>query len=56
MENIQYKAVLKNGSEIEMNILATSIFDAAFEMLESIATGDLKINPKDVVKIIDIPG
>lgn len=56
MGNIQYKAVLKDGSEIEMNVLATSIFDAAFEMLESIASGDLKINPKDVIKIVDIPG
>ena len=56
MENIRYMAVLKDGTEIELSIHATSLFDAAFEMLESIAFGELKVNPGDVLKIIDIPG
>lgn len=55
-ENIQFKAVLKDGTEIPINVRSTTIFQAAFEILESIAVGDLQVDPKDVVKIIDIPG
>lgn len=55
-ENIQFKAVLKDGTEIPINVKSTTIFQAAFEILESIALGDLKIKAEDVVKIIDIPG
>lgn len=55
-ENIQFKAVLKDGTEIPVNVRSTTIFQAAFEILESIAVGDLKINPEDIVKIVDIPG
>ena len=55
-ENIQFMAVTKDGEEIKWNSKATTIFQAAFELLESIALGDLKIDPQDIVKIIDIPG
>lgn len=55
-ENIQFKAVLKNGTEIPISVMSTTIFQAANELLESIALGDLKIDPRDIVKIIDIPG
>lgn len=55
-ENIQFKAVLKDGTEIPVNVRSTTIFQAAFEILEAIALGDLKIKAEDVVKIIDIPG
>lgn len=55
-ENIQFKAVLKDGTEIPINVRSTTIFQAAFEILESIAVGDLQVDPKDIVKIIDIPG
>ena len=55
-ENIQFKAVLKDGTEIPINVRSTTIFQAAFEILESIAVGDLTVDPKDIVKIIDIPG
>lgn len=55
-ENIQFMAVLKDGKEIKWNSKATTIFQAAFELLESIALGDLKIDPTDIVKIVDIPG
>lgn len=55
-ENIQFKAVLKDGAEIPVNVRSTTIFQAAFEILEAISLGDLKIDPRDVVKIVDIPG
>jgi len=55
-ENIQFKAVLKNGTEIPINVRSTTIFQAAFEILESIAVGDLKVDPQDIIKIVDIPG
>lgn len=55
-ENIQFKAVLRDGTEIPINVRSTTIFQAAFEILESIAVGDLRVDPKDIVKIIDIPG
>lgn len=56
MENIQFAFVLKDGTEIPLNVKSTTIFQAASETLEAIALGDLKIDPRDVVKIIDIPG
>jgi len=55
-ENIQFKAVLKDGTEIPINVRSTTIFQAAFEILESIAVGDLKVDPQDIIKIVDIPG
>ena len=55
-ENIQFKAVLKDGTEIPVNVRSTTIFQAAFEILESIAVGDLKVDPQDIIKIVDIPG
>ncbi len=55
-ENIQFKAVLKDGTEIPINVRSTTIFQAAFEILESIAVGDLKVDPLDIIKIVDIPG
>ena len=55
-ENVQFMAVLKDGTEFKWNSKATTIFQAAFELLESIAIGDLDVQPEDVVKIIDIPG
>lgn len=55
-ENIQFKAVLKDGTEIPINVRSTTIFQAAFEILESIAVGDLKVDPHDIIKIVDIPG
>ena len=55
-ENIQYAFVTKDGTEHRLNVQSTTIFQAAFEILESIAVGDLTVDPKDIVKIIDIPG
>ena len=55
-ENIQFAFVTKDGTEHRLNVQATTIFQAAFEILESIAVGDLTVDPKDIVKIIDIPG
>ncbi len=55
-ENIQFKAVLKDGTEIPINVRSTTIFQAAFEILESIAVGDLKVDPQDIIKNVDIPG
>ncbi|MBO6269446.1 MAG: hypothetical protein J6N19_09940 [Clostridium sp.] len=55
-ENIQFAFVTKDGFEHRLNVPATTIFQAAFEILESIAVGDLAVDPKDIVKIIDIPG
>ena len=55
-ENIQFKAVLKDGTEIPINVRSTTIFQAAFEILESIAVGDLKVDPQDIIKIVDIHG
>ena len=56
MDNIQFLAVLKDGTKIPVDVKSTTIFQAAHEILESIALGDLEIDPRDVVKIIDIPG
>ena len=55
-ENIQFAFVTKDGAEHLLNVQSTTIFQAAFEILESIAVGDLTVDPKDIVKIIDIPG
>ena len=56
MENIQWKIVMKDGKEIELNVNAPTIFAAADEILQSIRCGDLRINAEDVRQIIDIPG
>ena len=55
-ENIQFKAVLKDGTEIPINARSTTIFQAAFEISEAIMLGDLNVDPRDIVAIIDIPG
>lgn len=56
MENIQFAFVTRDGVEHTFNCHATTIFQAAFEILESIAVGDIEEDPGDIVKIIDIPG
>lgn len=62
MKNIQYRIVLRNGETVDVNISnAKDIFDAAPEIKESIALGDVKINGipiklEDVFGIEDIPG
>lgn len=56
MENIRFTALLKDGTAVPGNVEATNVFEAAREYLESIECGDLKVNPEDVIAIIDIPG
>lgn len=56
MENIQWMMVMADGSEIKCDAIASTIFEAAKEMLESIEAGDLQIKAEDVRQIIDIPG
>lgn len=56
-ENIQFAYVTKDGKEHPVNIAGVnSILDAAFELASSILNGDLELDPRDIVKIIDIPG
>lgn len=55
-ENIRFNYVLKDGTMHEIEHPSTTIFEAAHELLESIALGDAKIDPRDVVQITDIPG
>ena len=55
MENIQFAFVLKDGTEVPINVRSTTIFQAAFELLEAISLGDLKVDPRDIMKIIDVP-
>lgn len=57
MENIQFKYVLKDGTEQEINIAGVrNIFEAADELRASITNGDTDFGLEDVVKIVDIPG
>lgn len=61
-ENIQYKIVTFAGAEVEVNISkADNIFEAAEEIRQSIAAGDIKIagvqiQIEDVAAIEDIEG
>ena len=56
-ENILFAYVTKDGVEHPVNIAGVrTILDAAFEIASSIMNGDLDIDPKDIVKIIDLPG
>lgn len=55
-ENIRFAYVLRDGTKHEIEHPSTTIFEAANELMESIALGDLKIDPRDVVQITDIPG
>ena len=55
--NIQFKYVMKDGTEYHVNIAGVNnLLDAAFEIASSILNGDLDINPADIVRIEDIPG
>ncbi len=55
-ENIQFAFETKDGTVYRLNVKATTIFQAANEILESIALGDLNVDPREIVKIVDIPG
>ena len=55
-ENIMFAYVTKDGRTHKINHPSTTIFEAANELLESIALGDMKIDPRNIVQIIDIPG
>lgn len=55
-ENIRFAFVTKDGIEHPVNVRSTTIFQAAFEILEAIALGDLKVDPAEIVAIKDIPG
>ena len=57
MENIRFAYVTRDGETHTCNIAGVnSILDAAFEIASSILNGDLDVDPKDIVKIVDIPG
>lgn len=61
-ENIQYRIKTFSGAEVEVNVSnAGNIFQAAEEIKQSVAAGDIKINgvpvwPDDVAVIEDIAG
>ena len=61
-KNIQYKIVTFAGADVEVNISkADNIFEAAEEIRQSIAAGDIKIagvpiQIEDVAGIEDIEG
>ena len=61
-ENIQYRLKTFSGAEVEVNVRnAGNIFQAAEEIQQSVAAGDIKINgipvwPDDVAVIEDIAG
>ena len=62
MENIQYRIKTFSGAEVDVNVgKAENIFQAAEEIQQSVAAGDIKINgvpiwPDDVAVIEDIVG
>jgi hypothetical protein len=62
MENIQYRIKTFSGAEVDVNVgKAENIFQAAEEIQQSVAAGDIKINgvpiwPDDVAVIEDIAG
>lgn len=55
MENIQWRIVLKDSREIDVNVKAPTIFAAADEILQSIKAGDFRFKAEDVRQIVDIP-
>ena len=61
-ENIQYRIKTFSGAEVDVNVnKAENIFQAAEEIQQSVAAGDIKINgvpiwPDDVAVIEDIAG
>ena len=62
MENIQYRIKTFSGAEVDVNVgKAENIFQAAEEIQQSVAAGDIKINGipvwlDDVAVIEDIAG
>ena len=62
MENIQYRIKTFSGAEVDVNVgNVENIFQAAEEIQQSVAAGDIKINgvpiwPDDVAVIEDIAG
>ncbi len=61
-ENIQYRIRTFSGKEVDVNVgNAENIFEAAKEIQQSVAAGDIKVNgvpvrPDDVAVIEDIAG
>ena len=55
-ENIQFEYITKDGNHHQINSPATTIFQAANELLEGIALGDIKVDPRSIVQIVDVPG
>lgn len=61
-ENIQYRIKTFSGAEVDVNVgNVENIFQAAEEIQQSVAAGDIKINgvpiwPDDVAVIEDIAG
>lgn len=56
-KNVVFAFVTRDGVEHPINVNGVcNVLDAAFELASSIMHGDLKINPDDIVKIIDITG
>ena len=62
MKNIQYRIKTFSGAEVDVNVgNVENIFQAAEEIQQSVAAGDIKINgvpiwPDDVAVIEDIAG
>jgi hypothetical protein len=55
-ENVQFAYVTRDGAVHPINVDGVQdILDAADEIGQSIKNGDLKIDPKDIIKIIDTP-
>jgi hypothetical protein len=54
-EKILFEYVTKDGEHHPFNAKVTTIVEAAYELLESIALGDLKVDPRDIVSINYIP-
>ena len=55
-ENIQFEYITKDGKHHQINSPATTIFQAANELLEGIALGDIEVDPRSIVQIVDVPG
>ena len=61
-ENIQYRLKTFSGAEVDVNVgNVENIFQAAEEIQQSVAAGDIKINgvpiwPDDIAVIEDIAG
>lgn len=54
-ENIKFEYVTKDGKHHPINVNATTIFQAAFELHEAITLGDVKVDPRNIVQIVDVP-